>query len=741
MLLLGAAVPVVFFPVVFGPYTLASGSLVADESVRFYSNENPILDTAASIFQDEPWLYTLREHLRAGRLPLVNLRNGLGATFAESLQPGVFYPLNLLLLLTGGEGVGYFDFFSLLHVAILLGGLYALFRLYCVAEVACALAILVGFTGYTFIHVNMVHFRGFVWLPLMLWGAIRVARGAWARGPVLVLMAATALSATAGNLQDCLMSLLTTAAVGSAEAVRSRKLGGFVGLGAGLGLGLALASPAILPYLASLRDGNLSSVGAGARCLYSTPPEWFTPWVLPGVAGTNSMAFIQPVFFDRQPDFTTVGFFLLCVGVVLAVGWGGALSRGERGLLAFLLGLLGLFLLKLLNVPPFHLCAELPFISGVRFTKYCLHNAVLAGLIAAISAQALTRLSVEERRKVVLRAGVLLGGCVLALALYVAFSDAWGFKTSVRQPRTRAVVAMWLASLLTVGAFIAVMARARRPAWLGLAVLFLVQAFFLRPTGYSAARPALVPTTPALREAGAADKRVLGRMFANTNLFFGYEEVSLFDPIHNRAFGDFMRAHFELYTPVLHVQPTRAPEELTPKELDVLRLLGVELVEGRALPAGLRASTWEGLMELEGRVPKAFVLRPEAFAQADARCRAGDISGALKALRAGLGPPVAREADVNRLVLSGVTPGRLVVAQAFSTAWRLDGASGTPFCGLYPSWPVESARERVVVEYWPPGLSLAVWLALGAALLVGLGVVLAGLRGLRAGRRRPVLSA
>jgi hypothetical protein len=578
----------------------------------------------------------------------------------------------------------------------------------------------------------MVHFRGFAWLPLMLWGAIRVARGGGARWPALVLVGATALSATAGNLQDCFMSLLTTAGVGTAEAVRSRRWTGLLGVGMGLGLGLALASPAILPFLASMREGNLSSVGQAPRCLLSTPPVYFTSWLMPGIAGTQTMQFVQPYVYDRQPDFTTVGFFLLCVGWVLALGRGGALSRGERGMLFFLSGLLALFLLKLLNVPPFTLCERVPFLSGVRFTKYCLHNAVLAGLIAAIAAQGLTRLPVEERRRVLLRAGAVLGVCLLALGLYVAFGD-WKFNTSVRTWRTRAIVAMWGVSLLTVGLFLAVMARARRSgrAWLGLAVLFVGQALLLRPTGFFAARPTRVPSTEALREAGASGRRVSAGMGANTNLFFGYEEVGLFDPIHNRAFGDFMRAHVDLHSPEFHVQPSRTPAELSPRQLDALRLMGVELVERRGAPAtlaGFRASAWPELMELEGTLPRAFVLAPEVADQADARCRAGDLAGALEVIRAGLGPPVARRAEVNHVELSGVAPGRLVVSQAFSTAWHLDGAPGTPFCGLFPSWPISSARERVVVAYWPPGLSLALRLSLAAALVVGLGAIALHLR-------------
>jgi hypothetical protein len=328
--LLLAAVPVVFFPVVFGPYTLAQNPHAVDHGTRFLSPEIPFWDPAAASFQDEPWLYVIRQHLREGRLPLVNLQNALGATFAESLQPGIFYPGNLLLLLLGGEGLGYFDAFTLLHVALLTFGLFVLLRLYARAEVACACALLTALSGVTFAHANMVHYRGFAWLPLMLWGGVRLARGESKALPALTLALATLCAGTAGNIQDFLLSGLTTGLMVSGEALRSRQRKGWLLACGCLLLGMGLASPAFIPYLASLKAGNLSSVADSPRCLLSTPPAYFATWLMPGIAGSVTVHLVTPFFHDRQPDFSTVGFLLLCAGLVLAAARSAVLEPGER---------------------------------------------------------------------------------------------------------------------------------------------------------------------------------------------------------------------------------------------------------------------------------------------------------------------------------------------------------------------------------------------------------------------------
>jgi hypothetical protein len=177
-LFLVVATLVVFHPIVFRGFTFARASLAARDDIRYGDTRTvPILDPGAAAAQDESWLFLNRRNLASGEPSLVNMQNGLGAPLVESMQPGSFYVLNPLLLLFSASSPWLFDGFVLIHVAAFVVGLYALARLYARPAIACATALAVGFTGVTYQHLDMVHYRSLVWLPLSMYAAIRFARG------------------------------------------------------------------------------------------------------------------------------------------------------------------------------------------------------------------------------------------------------------------------------------------------------------------------------------------------------------------------------------------------------------------------------------------------------------------------------------------------------------------------------------------------------------------------------------
>jgi hypothetical protein len=727
MLLLALTVPLVYFPISTGRYTLSRNQWSADAGSGWLSHELPVWDPAAGALQDEPWLHTIREHLRHGQVVFVNLRNGMGAPFLESLQPGAFYVLNPALLLTFGTGSGFFDFFSLLHVALLVIGLFLLLRSYARTEIAAAVAVLVGFSGATYHNVNMVHFRGYAWLPWMLLGAVGLARRERPLASGLALVIATVGASTAGNVQDFALTLGVVTVIGGAEALLApggQRFRVVAAIAAGLCVALAIASPAYVPYLASFARGNLASVGsAAARCLARTPFDFYASWVLPRAQGTLSLPFRQPFPHDQQPDFTTTGFLLLCAGsVLLAVRRLGASGR-ERALLATLFGLLALFALKVTNVWPFPLCERIPFVNGIRFTKYCLQQVVVAALIVTIAAEHATRLEPEGRRTLLRWALVPFGIAAVTVVWWMAASDHWHLSGDLRSRELRHLLKSWAASIAVVPIFVALVFLRRRPAWIVVSVLFVVQAMLLLPTGFWRPLPRRAVGAEALREgAHPAGARVLSHAFANTNLFFGFEDLAVFDPVLNGSFQRFMTERFPVYHAGFHLQFDSKPEALTPDRLDALRLLGVDLVEMDAVPAApLRASGLPGLAALDGTLPRAYVVDADSARRAEAACTAGRLGEAVEALGAAArrGPRLTETRGENRVVLTsagGPTQGTLVLTRAYTSAWRLAGAPPRPLCGVLATWPVSlSGGDRLEVEYRPPGLSLALRIAAAGA--------------------------
>jgi hypothetical protein len=731
VLLLAVSVPVVYAPIASGRYTISGNPWSADSTRRYLSRDLPLWDPTAGALQDEPWLHEIRRNLREGRVALVNLRNGLGAPLVESLQSGALYVANPLLLLTSGDGPRFFDLFSLAHVALLVVGLYLLLRCYARPEIAGALAILVGFAGATYHNVNMVHFRGYAWLPWMLLGAVHIARRSRPVVAGAVLVGATVGAVTAGNLQDGLMSLGVVTAIGGAEALlapvgtRARAL---AAVATGLAVALAIAAPASVPYLASVAEGNLASMGSAPRCLASGPLDYYFTWVLPRALGTSQIPFRRALLHDQQPDFTTTGFLLLCMGLVLLVAPRLGPRGRERAMLAVLFGVLALFVLKFTNVWPLTLCASVPLVSGIRFTKYCLQQAVVAAMILAIAAEHATRLAPEDRRRLLGRALLPFGAAVAALLWWMWRSEDWHFQGFGSRAFSHLAKA-WGASIVTVPLFALLVFLRRRPAWIAAATLFVVQAALVLPTGYWRPYPERAVSAEGLRHPEvAAEHRVASNLLANTNLFFGIEDVAVFDPVLNGALHRFLTTHFEVRNPAFQLQFDTRLTSLTPPRVAALRLVSVDLVEigADASPSPpFAASDFPGLARLEGTLPRVYIVDPASAAGADASCAEGRLADAVEELAAAArrGPALREIRDVNRVLVEnggGPAEGVLVLSRAHTTAWRLGGATPAALCGVLSTWPVSlRGGDRLIVEYRPPGLALALRIAaVGAAALL-----------------------
>jgi hypothetical protein len=81
----------VFWPVLFGGYTVSHNVNAVDSSSVHGGFYAPItvMDPGASVL-DEPSLVLVARNLAIGRLPLLNMQNGLGAPQVESLLTGTF---------------------------------------------------------------------------------------------------------------------------------------------------------------------------------------------------------------------------------------------------------------------------------------------------------------------------------------------------------------------------------------------------------------------------------------------------------------------------------------------------------------------------------------------------------------------------------------------------------------------------------------------------------------------------
>jgi len=486
-----AAPLVVFHPIVFSGYTFSQTQLnPVTEPRSGGATSLTVIDPAASADQDEPWLAFIAENLAQGQITLVDLKNGLGAPFLESLQPGALYLLNPLLLLLDTQGPGFFDAFVLLHVVILVAGLYRLLRSYSRPSIALAMALMVGLSGVTTEHLNMVNYRGFAWLPWMLEPALRIARGQGSRASVVQLLLASLASLTAGNVQDFLFSLGTTCAGFAIECwawrkavlpVRRRVSTFALALAAALMIG----SPAVLPYVVARSDLDLVTAVNPERSVTGMDLDWFLPLLVPNLHGICPDLLRAGPYDHWLSGFTTVGAFLVlsaCVSVVWRVRE--VLAPEQRTALLAWLVFLVVALVKIHHIFLFDFLQWVPFLSEVAFTKYHLFVFVPLGITGALALEVFARMEPSLRRRILARACAIAAALGALIALHIWLSPDWSIPAAVDPLSVRKLTIAHSTSLaVLVLSILLLRSLKERALWL-LVPLFVAQATLLRPDGY-----------------------------------------------------------------------------------------------------------------------------------------------------------------------------------------------------------------------------------------------------------------
>jgi hypothetical protein len=764
------AVALVWWPVLCGGRTIARSELATTHHPEAVEARVgwPVCDSLASARQDECWLVLIRRSLAEGCLPLVNPDNGLGAPLLESLQPGVLYPPNVLLLAFDPASPWMFDAFCLIHVLVLVTGLAVLFRRDTDPQTASALAILFGLAGATYQNVNMVHFRGFVWLPWMLACVQEVAGagGAVRWRAIAGLIGVTFCSLTAGNLQDAFVSLLVTGCVGGVEL--------FVGAGAegarswsarvppvsrwlrlvvlmsGLG---TLGTPVVLPYLIGVANGDLATVASSNRVTEGVPLRWMSTWLVPHVMGAFPHQLLERNFwYLPQPDFPTAAVWL----VVFALLPGGAVTGHDNRFRARAYGLLaGLALLKTCDTPLFDWLAHVPVVGGLKFHKYNLFVTVLLGSVAAMGLEG-ARQSEDGHRQRALRGSlIVVAVLVTGLLLWLWRDRSWGLAHATNPGIKWFVLTSLGVSILTTLATAAIVGWGGDRRGLRLAVLWTVHSQLLMPGGWLPRvdryeDPVELADTQA---AGSNPERLaVTPLSPNSNLLFDRAELGVFDPVLNRRYRAFHLRHFEARYADFALHQESAPRS---DQQPALKIAGVTDIarfaedarseDGSLSPRSLSrdGEPWSApvwiIPDEDVAARETWVKNPTERVAERPSPGAREDQGAMSVER--VSPNVHEYAL--RLPPCAGKGWRLVFRRAYSHAWQarvwLEPASSEdeartktfdpvvePFGDLFCSVSIPGsmlsqgqARVRVRLSYWPQGLTTGLWLLpVGVALVV-----------------------
>ncbi len=736
-----AAPLVVFRPVLFGGYTFAQSPYAADMAVTYGATETvPVLDPGAASSQDESWLVLIQRSLLEGEIPLVNLKNGLGAPLLETLQPGVLYPLNLVLPLLARDSAWMFDVFVLLHVAILLAGLFVLLRLYARDEAALVVALAVGLSGATYQHLDMVHYRSFAWLPLGLWAAVRIARGEGGAREALVFLATRVAAIASGALQDAFVSSLAIGAVFLVElwnapraaVPRARRLGRFALLALASTL---LAAPSVVPYLVARASGDLFTQATPDRSITGLDGDALLSLVLPHAHGLYPHLLRPDRSIRWMSNFAAVGAFLVVLGIVVAV-----LCRdgARRRLFLGLLSVTALAALKVQHVALLDFVQRVPLLNEVLFSKYHLFLFVLFGILAASGLEEFLMRAPGERRALAARAAVAFCLLLVAAGAYTASSAAWIPVSTLPEPTRTELLTAHAGSLGALLVAFAVLVRPGRHGLLVLALAVVAQAALVVPDGWLQRLPRYwTPAEIAPFVAQPVPERVLTVIPANQNLIQDFESISLFDPVQLDSTHGFFSRCFRVENAGFSLHPVAGDDGLNERELHAARLLGVTRIHGHRVNGqeGVRP-VGNGVFVLEDSLPRVFLLSRAAFERIEGQSGRRALKDTLDDIRGEIaaGP----RARLTRVGTSSVEfgvdrafRGVAVVAQAYSRGWTLAGRPAMPFASILCAWDVDLAGgERTSIAYRPPGLRIALPLAVA-------GLVLAALATWTARRRVP----
>jgi hypothetical protein len=730
-IVLFAAPLLVFHPITFGGFTFSLSPFAMDPSVKYGDSDTlPVLDPAAASSQDEAWLILIRRSLLEGKLPVVNMRNGLGAPLLETLQPGVLYPPNLLLPLLPGNSPWMFDLFLLLHIEVLVGGLFVLFCLYARREVALVVALTVGVCGATYQHVDMVHFRSYVWLPWALAAAVRIARGRGRTLDTVVFLAARIASITSGALQDAFVTTLAVAAVFLVElwsaraetAERLRRLGHLALLGVASAL---VAAPSVMPYLAARANGDLFTQATPERSILGLDGDGLLAVLLPHAHGVWPHLLRPDRGIRWMSNFATVGAFFLVLALVVVAFRRGAPER--RKFVAFAV-LTTLATLKVQHLSVFDWIEHVPFINEILFVKY--HHAlyVLFGIVAAMGLEALMQCEPRVRRRLVFRAAAVFALISGAALFYVVQSSAWLPLSALPEGTRAEVLTAHAGSIGALLAAIVLLAWPGRHGLLLLALAVIAQGMLVAPRGWAKRLPEYwIPDDAESLVVKGLPERVMTRLPPNQNIMQDIESISVFDPVHLRSVHEFYSRNFRIENAGFSLHPIGGVGGLTQRELNAARLLGVQAIHGFSLEArGVGPWRTRRIITLNDTLPRVFLLTREAAQRIQAESKAQALHETLRELRTAIAEtPEARLTRVGSRVVDfevdGDFQGVAVVSQAYAHGWTLDGRVAEPFLSILCAWDVDvRAGQRVSVWYWPPGLDRALWLsAVGCVMALG----------------------
>jgi hypothetical protein len=568
---------------------------------------------------------------------------------------------------------------------------------------------LLTFSGITFLHLNAIHYRSIVWMPWMMAGVVGLVRREHVRRNWLILLGATIACGTAGNVQEFASDVFATCTIGGCEVAAlqgaSRRRAILLPVTA-LTFGCLVASAAFLPFFVAKAQGWIYIPSGIHRSTQRYDLGYLLSWLIPKVLGPYPYMFLQNGPYHPHPDYSLTGSMLLMLGSV--AGWT-AWRSGSKHTAWMCLGPIAVIVIglaKVLHIPIFSFITAVPFLRDVWFVKYHSYLFALAAIPSAIGLERVLSVG-DSRHRAIVRAGIGLtcGALVLAI-VYLWLTPYYAIDWNAPERMLGDVLQKWVVTFVVFVSFGAVLYFRPRYDRALLLALVTVQCMVMLPRGNAKRRPVYQPGHYA--SATLPNRRLMVSDAPNSNLLFNRESFAVTDSVLNKHYRDLMLGFFNVANAGAMLQPLlKAP--INDTQALCLRVAGVQRVIGYPFDTKMIDGG-----AVSDPLPRAFLVSPATFDGLRATpIQPGNITSVLNTLERDLKtlPQPTNIRVVNETVQldlpAQTADAVLVLNQAYSPGWKLNGRTPALMADLWPAWAVPAGSgSSAAAVYWPPGLNI-----------------------------------
>lgn len=706
----------VLSPFLFFGFSIAQGEFTADYMHPFRKiNAVAVIDPTHSALLSEAYLPELKRALVHGSVPLLNMKSGLGALGVESFLTSSFYVLNPVLLLLPTDKPVYYTLFQILHICLLLFGLYVLLRLYSSPFVSAAVAIFVTFSGVTFLWMNLDTYRNASWCPWIIAGAVNVARNHASRKGAWMLCLALIASVSAGNPQETLVDAVATCIIFSAELYAAPKQGRFKAVilfCLSCSAAALVSAISVLPYLFSNGAGNIYTAKNIERSIQPYPWYELLTVLIPKFFGYYPFRFLKGSEYNPHVDLGPVYCFFIAAGMIACFSKASRLHYRHRFIVcATVVVTVALGYLKIVDFWPLRFVAQIPMVRNILFVRYYLYLYVLLSIVMAMGLEAIVKSDPGSRRRLVRNAAIPVVSAMVALVFYSLLSSNYAIGPEVEYLFRRAAYLTWIVSGF-VSVTVATLCWYQPRCWRAMVIMCaVIQGLVLIPPGlgmrYGKYQAALAGDQPRFHH-----DRAIRRNKPDQSLFFGSESFLAYDGVLNMHYVEFVSTLFP-------ASNGRGLMDLRyilgPTQVKALQLAGAVGIEGYPLENendGLTEGVRPGPDHLiRDPLPRVFAVKQQTFDRLQQiTLNASSLDQVLSLIRADLAV-VPQPVDVHQdgtsfdLRLPGAKNSALVLNQAYSTFWTLNSAKADQLLTFLTAWPANETEDgELHIRYWPDGL-------------------------------------